>query len=107
MVNYTYGISPEQYNELLTKQKHCCKICKRPETDFARKLAIDHDHGTGEIFGLLCQMCNHTLIGKYRDPEIFKAAARYLKQGTGWFVPEDKKKPKKYGRKKRVRVRKG
>jgi 5-methylcytosine-specific restriction endonuclease McrA len=98
MVSRVYGITPEQYQELLIKQNYCCAVCERHETEFARKLAIDHDHGTGEIFGLLCNECNHRVVGKVRDPNVFLKAAEYLKQGTGWIVP-----PKVSRKKKRVK----
>lgn len=101
MIKYTYGITPEQYQQLLEKQNYSCAVCGKHETDFARKLAIDHDHQTNEIFGLLCQTCNHTLIGKHRNPELFLKAAEYLRQGTGWIVPDRKKK--KRGRKRKRR----
>lgn len=106
MISYTYGLSPEQYEELLVKQQYSCSICGRHETEFSRKLAVDHDHVTGEIFGLLCQQCNHTLLGKFRSPGIFAKAAEYLKEGTGWFVPKRTKNRKKKKRARRLRIRK-
>lgn len=95
MITYTYGITPGQYQELLERQNYSCATCGRHETEFGRKLAVDHDHKTGEIYGLLCQTCNHVLIGKYRDPKIFEAAAKYLKQGTGWIIPPKIKKKRR------------
>lgn len=95
-----YGITLEQYDQLLEKQNHSCAICKRHESEFKTRLAVDHDHKTGEIFGLLCMYCNHRLIGKERRPELFENASKYLCQGTGWFVPEKPKKKKKPLRKK-------
>lgn len=95
MIQYTYGITPEQYQELLVKQDYKCATCGKHETEFGRKLAIDHDHKTGEIFGLLCSRCNHSLIGKHRDPDVFLKAAKYLEQGTGWIVPARKKRKRK------------
>lgn len=89
MIKRQFGITPEQYNELLVKQDFRCAICRKHETEFAKKLAIDHDHQTLEIFGLLCNNCNHRFIGKFRDPELFLKAAEYLKQGSGWFVPKN------------------
>ena|SRR5258708_4616249 len=104
MIAYTYGITPEQYQELLEKQNYSCAICGKHETEFGHKLAIDHDHQTLEIYGLLCRTCNHTLIGKYRDPAIFHKAAEYLSKGTGWTVPPKvkKKRKKKHARRKRI-----
>lgn len=96
----TYGITLDQYNSLLKKQKNECKICSRPHTEQA-PLHVDHDHGTGEIFGLLCFKCNHILVGKERNPDLFFKAYKYLKKGTGWFVPEDMKRPKRKRRKRK------
>lgn len=103
MIEYTYGISPEQYQELLEAQNYSCAVCGRHETEFSRKLAIDHDHGTNEIFGLLCRDCNHRVIGKHRDPNIFLKAAEYLKKGSGLFIPPKQKKRKKKCRSKTKR----
>lgn len=89
----TYGIDLEYYNNLLTKQDSSCAVCKRHKDEFKKNLAVDHDHKTGEIFGLLCDYCNRRLIGRDRDPEKFLSAHNYLRQGTGFFVP--KKKPKR------------
>lgn len=92
-----YGISIEQYNTLLRKQRHRCKVCKRHESEFRIKLSVDHDHKTGEIRGLLCTYCNRYVIGRHRDPTLLASAARYLKgPHTGWTVP-----PKKFKRKKK------
>lgn len=96
-----YGITPEQYNEMLESQNGSCAVCHRPSSDFKKSLAVDHDHTTGEIFGLLCWKCNQKIIGDTRDPLIFERAASFLRQGTGWFVPDNKKKPKKRRRKKK------
>lgn len=96
-----YGITLEQYDELLHRQHHCCAVCNRHESEFKTRLAVDHDHKTGEIFGLLCMYCNHRVIGKERRPGLFKNASEYLRRGTGWFVPEKvsrtKRKKKKNG----------
>lgn len=91
----TYGITLEQYNELLEAQGGCCAICGKSAEAEGRALAVDHDHQTGEIFGLLCWFCNHKFISKVRDPEKYLNAAEYLKKGTGWFVPPKKKKKKR------------
>lgn len=100
----TFGITYEQYESLLEKQDRKCFICQRHETEFSTKLAVDHDHTTQEIRGLLCMNCNKLIIGKNTDPSIFLKAYEYLNQGhTGWFVPENayvnrqkKRKRKKY-----------
>ena len=71
-----YGITEEEYNILLEKQRFGCAICggcgKRP-------LAVDHDHATGIIRGLLCDSCNIGL-GNFQDsPNLLNLAIQYLK----------------------------
>lgn len=91
-----FGLTLEEYNAMLETQSGCCAICGEPPKEHHRALAVDHDHGTGEIFGLLCTPCNKNLIGRIRNPELFEKAAEYLKKGTGRFVPEQfRKGPKK------------
>lgn len=61
-----FGITLEYYNELLEAQSGCCALCKLPEkvktrNGQVRRLAVDHDHKTGRIRGLLCFRCNIAL----------------------------------------------
>lgn len=105
-IKRVYGLDAEQYQELLEKQCHSCGVCGRHETEFSRKLAVDHDHVTGEIFGLLCRECNHTLIGKQRSPDLFLKAAEYLKEGTGLVVPIKIKKKRKKRKCKIIKIAK-
>jgi hypothetical protein len=56
-----YGIGVREYNILLENQKDSCAICKRSRFSFAKKLAVDHDHVTGRVRGLLCGQCNTSL----------------------------------------------
>lgn len=100
----TYGITLAQYNQLLKKQNGGCGVCGKTPKEEGRALAVDHRHGgpfKGEVTGLLCNYHNRRLIGKHTDPELFRKAAMYLENHTGWFVPEKKRKR----RKKRVRRR--
>lgn len=75
-----YGISKEQYEQLLQKQNNKCSICGVEHIDSHRKrLFIDHNHETGKIRGLLCQPCN-TGLGHFKDnPVLLKKAVQYLK----------------------------
>ncbi len=76
-----YGLSLEDYNELLKNQKHKCAICDADEVDsFKGLLFVDHDHGTGKVRGLLCHHCN-TALGKFRDStEILNKAIAYVEK---------------------------
>lgn len=90
-----YGITEEQYNELLQKQGGCCAVCRRPAEHFHRRLAVDHDHKTLRIRGLLCLNCNRVIVGRLRGPEgslLLANASEYLKQDTGWLVPANRPK---------------
>jgi hypothetical protein len=66
-LRFHYNLSVEVYNKLLASQDNVCLICKQPEiridprTKVTRQLAVDHDHKTGEIRGLLCGNCNGAL----------------------------------------------
>lgn len=73
-----YNISLEEYNQLLEAQGGGCAICgKRPEQQ-KTNLAVDHDHKTGTVRGILCTSCNLRLVGKFRDGALFRSAADYL-----------------------------
>lgn len=79
----SFGISIEEYNQMLFKHDNKCAICSKPEiAKFKGKikaLAVDHCHETGKIRGLLCSGCN-TALGKFKDSiELLIKAANYLK----------------------------
>jgi Autographiviridae endonuclease VII len=81
-----FGLSVEEYEEMLRWQSHRCAICGRAQpknpvyTD--KSLAVDHDHKTGKIRGLLCMNCNMG-IGRFKDdPELLMAACAYLLSGV-------------------------
>ncbi len=80
-----FGMTVEEYNAILSKQKGRCAICGRKPrgTDRYRRgraLAVDHDHKVGKNRGLLCDLCNRAL-GQFHDSlEILKAAVRYLRK---------------------------
>lgn len=74
-----FGLTEGSYEILLTRQGGCCDICKKPEK-FKKRLAVDHDHATGKVRGLLCQDCN-TSLGKFGDSvEILRNAVAYLEK---------------------------
>lgn len=55
-----YGLTKEQYEALYEAQGGVCYICQRA-TGKRKKLAVDHDHKTGYVRGLLCSPCNNIL----------------------------------------------
>jgi len=77
-----FGISLEEYNDMLTKQNNCCKICYRNQSEFQKALCVDHNHKTGKIRGLLCFPCNQA-IGLLKDNmHTCFAAGEYLRRSN-------------------------
>lgn len=77
MLKSNYGISIEQYEEILVSQQGVCWICEK--TNGRRSLAVDHNHNTGQIRGLLCSKCNIALGYVDEDPDILEKMISYLK----------------------------
>ena len=72
-----FGIKPEQYQQLLDSQNGVCAICREKDRS-GRALAVDHNHATNHIRGLLCQSCN-TAIGLLRDDaDLIQRAMDYI-----------------------------
>lgn len=77
-----YGITVAEFTTMIIKQQWRCAICGRVPYGKEKSLAVDHDHTTGQIRGLLCMDCNIG-IGRFReDLGIMKAAMLYLSSPT-------------------------
>lgn len=88
-----YGITLEQYREMLAAQDGKCAICGATPppngVKSAARLHVDHDHVTKRVRALLCSRCNQG-IGYFKDdPDLFHAAARYIEQYRVEPTPED------------------
>ena len=94
-----YGITEDQYLELLSLQEGGCAICGKTIEEEGRNLAVDHNHKTGEIRGLLCAYHNHRVVGKWTDVELLQKVLECISQGTGLFVPDSKKSGRRRKRK--------
>jgi len=75
-LKFNFNITPEQYNKLFKKQKGCCALCKKSQSNFKIRLAVDHNHKTGKIRGLLCPQCNVKLEWHICNKKVID---RYLK----------------------------
>lgn len=73
-----FGLSIEQYEQMLESQNNVCAICEKPDTD--RSLAVDHCHATGKNRQLLCKRCNHVLGKVKDDPTLLLKMAAYLER---------------------------
>lgn len=83
MLRNQFGICINTYESMLQKQKGVCALCLRPETrkhqnGAVKQLAVDHDHSTGRVRGLLCTDCNRGLGCFKDDLKALQAAVRYL-----------------------------
>ena len=76
----TYGLSLEQFSEMLLKQDHTCLLCdhKHVPNSVRGSLRVDHDHKTGQVRGLLCKECNAGLGLLGDNPARLRRAAEYL-----------------------------
>lgn len=75
-----YGITIDDYNEMFSNQKGCCKICERHQSMLSKKLRVDHCHATGKVRGLLCDACNVSLGLFKENINTLKNAINYLKE---------------------------
>ena len=94
----TYGLTEEDYNNLLEKQGGGCAICGKTKEQEGKYLAVDHDHKTLEVRGILCHYHNKYTVGRHRDADLLRRVADYLDNGhTGFFAPANRKRkrPKK------------
>ena len=77
---HRYGVSKMEYDVLFKCGAGQCWIC-HCEPDPKRRLAIDHNHTTGVVRGLLCRTCNFG-IGSLKDnAALCESAASYLRRG--------------------------
>ncbi len=84
-----YGITIEEYQAMFDSQGGVCKLCGQEETtrisrgDGIRSLAVDHDHNTGKVRGLLCYQCN-VVLGQYeKHKDLFPKFQEYLDSTGG------------------------
>lgn len=78
-----FGITQEQFEQMLMAQNGVCAVCKQPEklvnkTGNISPLSIDHCHTTGQVRSLLCNRCNTTLGKVADDPNLLRGLADYL-----------------------------
>ena len=76
-----YGISLDEYNEMITDQKGNCAMCGLTMEDEKNRPPVDHDHsktGLESVRGIVHTKCN-LLIGIVEDnPDVLDKAREYL-----------------------------
>ena len=78
-----YGLTEEEYLQMFIDRDNKCDVCGTEAK--GKRLAVDHNHLTGQVRGLLCQICN-TGIGALKTDEnldIIKKAIEYLESNNG------------------------
>lgn len=79
-VQRTYDLSPQDYQRLLDWQGGRCYVCQ--QVPRVRRLAVDHDHRTGQVRGLLCSNdewgCNVLLARVLNDPDAARRLVDYV-----------------------------
>lgn len=97
-VQKVYGVPQEGYWALYEAQGGRCAICQ-VATGKVKRLAVEHDHQTGEVFGLACGPCNIMLGRLGRRPETYARVINYLLDPPArrvlgpTFVPESINSP--------------
>lgn len=81
---YKYGITTAEFDTMMASQNNTCLLCGLPfGSTKGQSPAVDHDHDTGAIRGILHGNCNRGL-GFFRDdPQLLDAARFYLKWHGG------------------------
>ena len=84
-----FGLSMDEYEQMLAMQNNLCAICEKPETFIhhqtkeTARLAVDHCHKTNKVRKLLCKSCN-TALGLFKDDiGVMENAVQYLKDHNG------------------------
>ena len=77
-----FGISEEDLQNKLLEQRGCCEICGDSliYPDSIRSYAVDHNHETGEVRGLLCSSCNRSLGMLKESKEILQNMILYIEK---------------------------
>lgn len=87
-----YGLTGEEYGQMVADQKGVCAICEKPETAMAngkmKPLSVDHNHTTGKLRGLLCDRCNHMLGHARENRDVLLSAIKYLDHHNGETAPK-------------------
>lgn len=87
----TYGLGVTDHDALMALQDGRCAVCRKRQT--MQALAVDHDHQTGKVRGLLCKGCNHDILGSgFDSARLLFAAAAYLMNppASGTWVPPER-----------------
>jgi len=72
-----YKLTMDEFEAILKSQDYKCDIC---HTDLKSYSAVDHDHETGNVRGILCRKCNLGLGGFKDNIASIENAIKYLEK---------------------------
>jgi Recombination endonuclease VII len=72
-----YNIGVDEYDTIFEKQHGRCAICFDPPKD-NKHFAVDHNHTTGKVRGLLCRKCNSAIGLLKESVSILQNAICYI-----------------------------
>lgn len=79
-----YGMSHDDYLEILEKQNYKCACCGVDNKEAGAKgLVVDHNHTTGAVRELLCHSCNTALGLLKEDTSIVSNLLKYIRKHNG------------------------
>jgi hypothetical protein len=78
-----FGLTQDEFDELWHACLGRCPLCEKAFTrDRRRPAAIDHDHKTGAVRGLLCRQCNWLLGFLHENVAWMRRAVHWLENNT-------------------------
>lgn len=87
-------LTRERFDALLSSQGGCA-ICGSDSPRSKLDWAVDHDHGTGKVRGILCHSCNRLLGAAGDSEQVLGRAIAYLAdppaerlKPPGWTPPD-------------------
>lgn len=89
-----YGITLDEQREMWARQDGLCLLCDVELVDDPHGFAVDHDHATGQVRGLLCQLCNVCLRPVDVDPTWAARAVAYVTATERPWLPQRLQKRK-------------
>ncbi len=81
----TFGMTLDDYNSMLERQSGVCAVCREPESVLRKngqpyRLAVDHNHRTMQVRGLVCRRCNQVVWAIEEHAGLLADVTRYLEQ---------------------------
>lgn len=74
-----YSLTEQEYQQMYEAQDGLCAICGNPPNSDGQ-LAVDHDHKSGLVRGLLCNDCNIGIGRLGDDVSRLESAVAYLRR---------------------------